>query len=189
MLDWLFADGGAWFSVPALFGTGLFVIQIVLGELGGDLDLDGDVDLAGDVGGAGDIRLLSLQTIAAFFVGAGWMGIVAYRVADASFLVASLIALASGVGVGWLAAWLMAQLYKMQRSGNISIAGAIGLTGSVTVVVPPADEGRGAVSLVIDGRRREFDAVQAGGESLRTNASVRVARVDRENNTLVVEPA
>ena len=54
MMNTLFGDLAPWFSAPALLGTGFLLIQLVLGELGGDgaLDVDLDVDLNGDHPGA-----------------------------------------------------------------------------------------------------------------------------------------
>lgn len=187
MLEWFFNDGAVWFAVPALFGTGLFLIQLFLGEFGGDFDVDVDVDA--DMSGAGDFRALSIQTVAAFCLGSGWMGLAAFRVLELGMVGSVAIAVISGVGVAWLMAWLTRQLFKLQRSGNINIAQAAGLTGEVAVTVPPANEGRGAVSVVINGRRREYDAVQTGDEAIRPRTSVSIVSVDDQQNTLSVERA
>jgi hypothetical protein len=54
MMDTLFAAYAAWFTAPALLGTGFLLIQMILGELGGDgaLDLDLDVDINAEHPGA-----------------------------------------------------------------------------------------------------------------------------------------
>lgn len=185
MLDWFFADGAVWFAVPALFGTGIFLLQLLMGELGGDLDLDADLDTSG----AGDFKALSLQTISAFCVGSGWMGLAAFRLLDLGIVGSVAIAVASGLGVAWLATWVTRQVFKMQRSGNISIAQAAGLVGDVAVTVPPANAGRGAVSVVIDQHRREYDAVQAGEEPIAPRTRVKIVSADTQQNTLLVERA
>ena len=187
MLDWFFSDGAVWFAVPALFGTGLFLIQLFLGELGGDFDVDVDVDA--DMSGAGDFRALSIQTIAAFCLGSGWMGLAAFRVLDLGMVGSVAVAVVSGVGVAWLMAWLTRQMFKLQRSGNISIAQAAGLIGEVAVIVPPANEGRGAVAVIVNGRRREYDAIQTGDEAIPPRTKVKIASVDTQQNTLSVERA
>lgn len=185
MIDWFFADGAIWFGVPALFGTGIFLIQLFMGELGGELDLDVDLDTSG----AGDFKALSLQTISAFCVGSGWMGLAAFRVLDLGMVGSVAVAVASGVGVAWLATWVTRRIFKMQRSGNISISRAAGLVGDVAVTVPPANEGRGAVSVVIDHHRREYDAVQAGTEAIAPRTRVKILSTDTQQNTLLVERA
>jgi len=187
MLDWFFADGAIWFGIPALLGTGVFVIQLLMGELGGDFDVDADIDL--DTSGAGDFRALSIQTIAAFCLGSGWMGLGAYRVLDLGMIGSVAVAVVSGIGVAWLMTYLTRQIFKLQRSGNITIASAAGLTGDVAVTVPPANAGRGGVSVVINGNRREYDAVQAGEEPIPPRTSVKIVSADTQNNTLLVERA
>jgi hypothetical protein len=187
MLDWFIADGAVWFAVPALLGTGVFLFQLLMGELGGDFDLDADVDL--DTTGAGDFRALSIQTIAAFLLGSGWMGLGAYRLLDLGMTGSVLVAIASGVGVAWIMAWLTRQVFKLQRSGNIAIGQAAGLVGDVAVTVPPANAGRGAVTVVIDSTRREYDAVQSGTEPIPPRTRVKIVSTDAQQNTLLVEPA
>ena len=183
MLDWFFSDGAVWFAVPALLGTGLFLIQLFLGELGGDLDIDVDADMSG----AGDFRALSIQTIAAFCLGSGWMGLAAFRVLGLGMVGSVAIAVVSGVGVAWLMAWLTRQMFKLQRSGNISISQAAGLTGEVAVTVPPANTGRGAVAVIINGRRREYDAVQTSDVAIQPRTSVTIVSVDTQKDTLTID--
>ena len=185
MLDWFFGGGAIWFGVPAILGTGLFLIQLFMGELGGDLDVDVDIDTSG----AGDFRALSIQTIAAFCLGSGWMGLAAFRVLDLGLTGSVAIAIVSGVGVAWLMAWLTRQVFRLQRSGNISIGQAEGLVGDVAVTVPPANAGRGAVSVIINGNRREYDAVQAGDEAIGPRTRVKIVSTDAQQNTLTVERA
>lgn len=185
MLDWFFADGAIWFGLPAILGTGVFLIQLFMGELGADFDADIDIDTSG----AGDFRALSIQTIAAFCLGSGWMGLGAYRVLDLGLAGSVAVAVVSGIGVAWLMTYLTRQVFKLQRSGNISISSAAGLTGNATVTVPPANTGRGAVSVVINGNRREYDAVQTGTEPITPRTSVRIVSADTQNNTLLVERA
>lgn len=187
MLDWFIADGAIWFSIPALMGTGVFLVQLLMGEFGGDFDLDADIDM--DTSGAGDFHALSIQTISAFCLGSGWMGLGAYRALELSMLGSVAIAIASGIAIAWFMAWLTRQVLKVQRSGNISISSAAGLNGDVAVTVPPANTGRGAVSVVIDGNRREYDAVQAGDEPIPPRTSVKIVSADNQNNTLLVERA
>lgn len=187
MLSAFTADGAVWFTVPALLGTGYLLISLILDQTtGGDVDLD--LDGVGSGGSpVAEVRVLSLQTIAAFCVGAGWMGLAALRLAGLGFAGSSAVALGSGVGVAWLFVTLMRWLFGLQSSGNISIADAYDRSGSVAIVVPPANEGRGRVAIVLGKRRREFDAVQQGDTPIHTNTSVRVVSIDRQSNTVTVE--
>lgn len=193
MLDTLFADSAAWFALPALLGTGYLVISLVLDQLGGglvdDAGLDGALDGAGsDIGHGADFSVLSLQSISAFLCGGGWMGVAALKFTDLGFTASALVAIASGVAVGWGFTKLMRALLKLQRSGNISIANTKGLSGTVYIEVPPANQGRGRVQVVVQGRRREFDATQRSDTPIPRNTSVRVIDVRVEGNAIEVEP-
>jgi hypothetical protein len=189
MLDWLFAGGAVWFSVPAIAGSAYFLFSLVAGQIGADLDLGADVGDAGHGHSPGaEFRTLSLQTLSAFFMGSGWMGLGALRFLDFGYTGATLVAIASGVAVAWLLATTMRSLLKLQSSGNISIASASGCAGSVYIAVPPAGEGSGRVTVVIEGRQREFDAVQRGAEAIASRTPVKVVSVDAQTNTITVEP-
>src|SRR4051794_36534401 len=93
MQELFFGDNAAWYTVPALIGSVFFAFRIVMLLVGAGahdigIDLHGDVhaDAGGDLhadGSHGDsshaFQVLSLQSIAAFFMGFGWAGLAAYR--------------------------------------------------------------------------------------------------------------
>ncbi|GJM18448.1 MAG: hypothetical protein DHS20C14_06610 [Phycisphaeraceae bacterium] len=187
-MDFLFANGAIWFTVPALAGTLFLVLQLVVGELGGDLDADLDVDVSSDTGGA-EFRALSLQSLSAFALGGGWMGLAALKVLHWDFTWAALLGVAAGVGVAWVMVWLLRTMLKVQSSGNIALTDTIGEHGTVYISVPPSGQGSGRVRVLVAKRAREYNAVQHGGETLATHTSVRVKDVDRSANAVVVEPA
>lgn len=215
-MDFLLGGGAAWFTVPAFMGTLFLVLQMVLGQLGGHdgSSADGggfEVDHGGDLGGhdgdfdhadhsgehAGhdadapghEFRMLSLQSIAAFAMGGGWVGLAAYQALHWSFGASVLAALGAGVGIAWMMVTLLRQFLKLQSSGNIAIGDAIGEHGTVYVQIPPAGTGSGRVVVSLQGRKREFNAVQGGTEFIASHTSVRVVDVDRSANALRVEPA
>lgn len=190
MLGWLLSDNAVWFSVPAIAGTIYFVAQLAMGQLGGDVDInmDGITDATID-DPAGEVRVLSLQSLSAFAIGAGWMGLAALRLAGMSFSGATVVALLSGVATAWLLVVLLRRLFGLQSSGNVSIQNAVGLTGEIDIAVPPAGAGAGRVRVVVLGRQRDFQAVQRGGELLHDHAHVRIVAADPASNTLTVEPA
>ncbi len=193
MMNMLFGELAPWFTAPALLGTGFLMIQLVLGEIGGDgaLDADLDVDIEGDHPGA-EFGWLSLQSISAFFMGYGWIGFAAYRFLDVGFTGSAVIAVVAGVGVAWLMVWLLRSFLKLQNNTNVSIQQARGMVGEVYVTVPPEGTGRGEVVLVINNSRHSYFAIQGGenaGEAIVTHTRVRVRDVDTASNILIVEPA
>lgn len=193
MMNLLFGDSAPWFTAPALLGTGFLMIQLVLGEIGGDgaLDMDLDVDIDGDHPGA-EFGWLSLQSISAFFMGYGWIGFAAYRFLDVGFSGAAFIAVLAGIGVAWLMVWLLRSFLKLQNNTNVSIRQARGMVGEVYVTVPPEGTGRGEVVLIINNSRHSYSAIQGGenaSEPIVTHTRVKVRDVDTASNILIVEPA
>lgn len=184
MLDALFANGAAWFTVPALLGSVYLAITLLFDLSGADVDIDVDAGV-GHTGA--DIRFLSIQSIAACFMGGGWMGLGSLKLTDIGFPGAAGVAILSGVAMAWLFTTLTRRLMRLQSSGNVAIGQAMGASGHVYIEVPAHNAGQGRVSIVVAGRRREFDAVQVGASPIKSNTSVRVSRVDPQTNTVTVE--
>ncbi len=189
MMDMLFGEMAPWFTAPALLGTGFLLIQLLMGEMGGDggLDLDLDIDTSSDHPGA-EFGILSIQSISAFFMGYGWIGVGAYRFLDVGFTGAAVIGIGAGFGVAWLMVWLLKTFLKLQNDTNVSINQAVGLVGDVYVQVPPSGEGRGEIILVINQSQHNYFATQEGSETIESHTRVRVVRADAGSNTIVVEP-
>lgn len=195
MYEFMFGGGAIWFTVPAIAGTLFLLAKLVLGEIGGDLDADVDVDVDLDVGahggdhGGAEFRALSLQTVAAFCMGGGWMAFTVLRAMETSFLVAALVGVAVGVAMAWFVAWAVAWMARLQTSGSVAIESARGETGEVHVMVPPVGTGSGRVSIVLGGKRREYDATQRGDDVIASHTRVMVVDTDESANALVVERA
>lgn len=196
MFDTLLSGDAAWFSVPALLGTFVFVLRVVFMLVGGDGDMDldldtpdldlGDVD-ASDHGSDEAFTVLSVQGVAAFLMGFGWGGVGGLLGAGWS-VTASLVAGAvGGVLMTWLLAWLMSVMLAMQSSGTVKRERALGQVGDVYVTVPAHGRGKGQVRVVIGNRQRIYDAVSEDGE-LPSQARVRVLAIN-DDNSLTVAPA
>lgn len=181
MMDTLFGGPAPWFTAPALLGTGFLLIQLIMGEIGGDLDAD--LDSPGT-----DAKWLSLQTVAAFFVGFGWLGLAALRLFDLGFGVAALVGGVAGFGVAWLMVRVTSALLRLQSDANLSLSEAVGLEGSVTVIIPPTGGGSGRVSVVVHESQHELPASQHGDTPIHTHARIRVIRADDASGTVTVEP-
>ncbi len=152
------------FLIFAAAGITVVVAQTLLGGLGGDLDIADDAgghDLdPGQLteGGHGGLIGLACQR---------------WDMAPlASVGVASLAGFVALVLVGQL----MSLLPKLNASGSLRIARAVGQTGKVYLTVPAAYKGRGKVTLEVQSRTVELAAVTFGPE-LPTGTSVRVVQV------------
>ncbi|HMN40060.1 MAG TPA: hypothetical protein PKE29_04390 [Phycisphaerales bacterium] len=189
----LFDGQAAWFGIPAVLGTAVFALRLLMVLIGGhDTDFDHGAlgDAHGDAGhsDSGDaLRLLTLEGGAAFFMGLGWGGLGALKGADLSVGWSILTGFGCGAVLLLAQAAMMRAVHKLQASGNVSIVETVGLEGVVYVAVPAAGKGRGLVTLVVGGKQRQFNALSAGKE---IPSQTRVV-VDRANddNTVTVRRA
>lgn len=189
MLD-LMMDGGAiWFTVPALAGTTVFVLRLILmllGFVGHDIAPDFHAG-AGDAhhGDSSDaFKLLSIQSISAFLMGFGWGGLGAFVGSDMGPVRSTLVGLAVGIGMMWLLAKLLRSMNRLESTGNISIDAAVGLEGAVYLSIPAKGGGKGQVRITVEERDRIYNAVSDGDE-LPTGARARILRANPDNTVTV----
>jgi len=180
------------FACMAVPATLILIVQTILLMFGiGDGDgADADVDPDGiDVGeaSAGDngLTLFTVRGIVAMFCVGGWAGIM---FVDLGCGIPLSIALASVFGIGALVgiAYLMKAVLKLQSSGNIQLGSAVGKTGEVYIPIPPKGQGRGKISITVQDRFIEVDAISTDSEALKTGDTVRVVSCD-ESGLVVVE--
>ncbi len=190
MFDMLLSGYTPIFSLPALVGTLVFGIRALSMLMGGDGEVDASANDAGDVDVSGDgsdfaFEVVSIQSIAAFMMGAGWGGLGALKGSGLSLPVSVAIAVVCGIGMVWLLYWILRGIHELRSNGNISLSDAVGRQAQVYVTVPPAGQGRGQIQVVVKDRLRTMPAVSNGPEMPR-NVRVRVIRANADN-TVVVE--
>lgn len=186
MIDLIFQGEAAWFGVPAVIGTIVFVIRLILMLTGSAADLD--THHSGDTHGhddpSGVFKLLTFQSIMAFVMGFGWGGLAGLRGMGWPLFPSFMTGLVGGAAMMWLLAMLLRGIHELGSSGNIPLSAAVGLQGSVYIGVPARGGGVGQVRVVVMDRQRIFNAVSEG-EAMATHARVRVVGVN-EDNTLTV---
>jgi NfeD-like C-terminal, partner-binding len=182
----------------AVGGTALFILKmgmLLLGGHGFGEHDDGGGFADAHVGDHGDahadqhahadpskvaFQFFSLQAIAVFCMGVGWMGI-----ATRSNGAAPHVVLVSGVLFGALLVFLLAKLMQKARglesSGTVDVNRAVGQRGTVYLSIPRG--GRGQVQVVLQERLMTLDARSTGAD-LPTGTKIRVDRV--EDRVLVV---
>ena len=182
------------FALIAIPSTLILLIQTVLLLIGmggggeadsGALEADGDID---DVDGAsGDgLALFSIRGIVSMLAVMGWSGMALLETALPD-IISILIAVALGIGMLFLMAYIMKWVSKLQVSGNIDVGNAVGKVAQVYLAIPPSGDGAGKVNITIQDKYCEFSAITTASQKIKTGAYVRVVAVD-EVGTLVVEP-
>ena len=169
-------------TCAAAGGTVLVIQTLMLIFGGGDHDAGAAPDHP-EIGHSGSgehdghdgaLNLLSIRGVAAFltFFGlAGWGGTSAgwgaFPTIGASLLSGSVML----VGVAWLFS-LQKRLYS---EGNLDPRNAIGRTARVYLRIPGKNQGKGKITVSIQGRTHEFAASTTGAE-IPSGAEVKVAR-------------
>lgn len=182
------------FALIAIPSTLILLVQTILlliglgdsGEAdGGALDADGDIGDADASSGDG-LALFSIRGIVSMLAVMGWSGMALLDTALPD-VISIVIAVALGIGMLFLMAYIMKWVSKLQSSGNIDVGNAIGKVAQVYLTIPPSGEGAGKVNITIQETYCEFNAITTVSSRIKTGAYVRVVAVD-EIGTLVVEP-
>ena len=153
--------------------------------------LEADVDVEAGAGEAledssASFRMVSVQSVTAFFMMFGLVGLTLRKEADWDEALAIIGAMVAGVASFWFIAKVIALMRRLQSSGNIRLANAIGQEGSTYLTIPAG--GVGKVQVVVQGRLRHVSAVARDGQAIPTGEQVTVVGMAADN-TLVVERA
>jgi len=174
----------------AVISGSLFLLQLLLGLVGlghgaDGVDLDahdlptGDVDAVTefdgfDHGGLRFVGLLSLRAIVAAGTIFGLAGLAAGKQFDP--LPTFVIATVAGGTVLYGVAWIMRNVYRLASDGTVRIDHAVGQTGSVYLPIPQRKSGVGKVTVEVQERTMEYEAMTAG-EALATGTPIVVTDV------------
>lgn len=185
MYQMFFGDFALWFTAPAFLGTGFLLLRFLLLSFGGGMDIEGgdDVGIDHHAHGADGLKLVSVQTVIAFFMGFGWAGLIGYRGLQWGVPASIGMGVIGGVFMMWLMAFLLRAALELQSSGNVHAQSTVGLEGTVYIAVPGSGRGTGQVTLVVGDKQRTFQA--KSDEELPRNTRVRVLAVNGDNSLTV----
>lgn len=159
-----------------------------------DMSADADVSSGVDVGGTGiedvntaeavahemghqhggsGMKILTVRGIVAFFALGGWAGLAALT-AGVRPLWSIMIALLAGVAAMLVASMAIGFALRMQSSGNINLRNAVLQTADVYITIPPLRSNIGKVTMVLQERFVEIDAVTDSPEPLKPHTKVEI---------------
>lgn len=147
---------------------------------------DVDADGGNESSGLWLLEMISLRTVAAaatLFGIVGWGSLSAGQSVGASLALAIL----AGYAALYFVYWLFKQVFRLESSGNANIQGAIGLPAQVYIPIGPGDAA-GKVTLELQGRTVEYQALTASHKKLNTGEQVIVTDVV-SSDTVRVAPA
>jgi len=182
------------YVICAGLGTVIMLVQLLLLLLGmdfadadldvPDVDFDGlDADLDGlDADDAGAhhgsswfFGVVSLRTMVAALAFFGWAGIATSSSGMSAYSSILLSIVAGGTAMVAMA-WLMRSLHRLRAEGNVQIQNAVGQPATVYLTVPAGKSGVGKVTVRIQDRTMEYQAMTAAQE-LATGSPVTVVGV------------
>jgi len=182
------------FVVCALIGGLLYLGWLVLQFVGADggSDVDMDVDVGGghvhldsgsieastaEVSGTADISftMMSFQGISSFLTMFGLAGLTLHSEMGLAPAIALLGGAAAGAGTAYALGRLFAMAQRLQSSGTIKMANAIGNEATVYLTIPSS--GIGKIRITLQGRLGVYDATSGDAEPIPTGTTVRVVKV------------
>lgn len=171
-------------SIALLF-TLLFLIQTVMSFVAGDGDeAFGDADAAMDGDSGIDYGFFTIKNFIAFFTIFGWTGIALIKGnVDKGITIA--VALAAGIVVVLIMAFLFRTMSKLKESGTLELKNAIGVVGETYLFIPASRSGFGKVHLRIQGSLQELQAVTDDEEQIATGKLVKVTDIINDKILLV----
>ena len=173
------------YALIAIPSTVILLIQTIMlffgfGDDDVDMDLDGDVDVSSGDG----LALFSIRGIVAMLCIGGWSGILFSELGlntPLTVILSTMLGFAALVGM----AALIKVLLKLQSSGNIDLANAIGKVGQVYIPIPPNMSGMGKVNVTLQERYSEFSAMTKEPDAIKTGELIRVVSTDNVGYLMV----
>lgn len=180
-------------ELKIFYGIGLIALMIVVIQMLMTLigfDTDGlesgfDVDIGEGYPSSTGIGLFSSQTLAAFFLAFGWMGVALIK-GGASVFVSSLVAAVFGFITMLGMLYMIRRMLRLQSKGNLDYTSAIGEEATVYVTLPGNNEdGGGQIQVMIQGRLTVASARKVDEGALKPGQRVRVVGTNSPSSFLV----
>lgn len=166
-----------------------------------DVDVSSGTDFhdgmvgTGDMAGAHDahthfsgsgLHLFTLQGLVAFFAVFGWSGLLMLK-SDVLPLASVVLAIVFGIIAMVLIAVAMRAMMRLQSDGTLDIRNALGKSGTVYLPIHEKRSAAGKVSIMVQDRLVEMDAVTDDDETIPTGAEVTVMGISNGNTLIVVK--
>lgn len=167
----------------------LFLVQVVLTFLGGDIDgsdaASGDADASIDSDSGIDFQFITLKNLIAFFTIYGWTGIVCIS-GGLGIGLTTILSLIAGVTMMVIMSAIAYFMGKLTDSGTLDLNNAIGKTGTIYLTIPAKRSGMGKVQIQVQGLQT-LDAMTDEEHELPTGGLVEVIQIIN-NELLLVKP-
>ncbi|MCG8474353.1 MAG: hypothetical protein MI784_02605 [Cytophagales bacterium] len=163
------------FWLIASVSTVLFVLKIIIGVLGAELEWGSEVE--------GDF--FTLDTVLSGAVVFGWTGVLAYAQTDLHLAYIFGCAFMTGTATLFCAFFIYKNIRSLEASGNLNLENAVGKIGKVYLTVPADENEKGQVEVLVQGRLSIFEASTQSSEPISTGEEVLI--YDATDDCLLVE--
>lgn len=168
----------------ALPFTAIFLVQLVMTFLGGDIGIDDSTD--NDISVEHDhgigFQFISIKNLVGFFAIFGWTGVAMLNGGKhVGFTV--LISVFAGLTMMVIMASLMYYLGKLTEDNNLDLNNSVGKIGTVYLRIPAKRSGMGKVQIKVQGFQT-LDAITDDEEEIKTGSVIEV--VNTVNNEVLL---
>jgi len=166
------------FWVCALVATIFFVGRVIMMVVTGGMDVDIDTGGHGDVGHHPDssFELISINTITAFLMMFGWIGLACYKQFGLGATASVALALLAGTVCMFATAFCFKQAKRLASGGSaFSLQKTVGKKASVYQRIPA--QGRGKIAISVGDMTHEIDAIAADQKEIVSFQAVEVVSV------------
>lgn len=164
--------------------TLIFLIQMVLTFVGGEIDGDTDMDI--DADGEIGFQFFTIKNFVAFFTIFGWTGIACLD-AEMEFFTVVIVSLAAGLIMMTVMASIFFFFSKLTDSGTMDVKNAVGGVGEVYLTVRAKRGNIGKVTIMVQGSFRELEAITDDEEDLTNGMVINVKEVINGNLLLITK--
>jgi len=166
----------------ALVATILYVIKtFVFSIFGGDAEVHTDFDMAVETDTSFDF--LSIQSILAFLMGFGWLGLACLKEWNTGVKLSLVFALIFGFILMFVSAYLMCCIKKLNKNVKKDFSVCVGKSAKAYTKISAS--GNGQIEIDINGQLSIEKAVNLSAEDIEAFAPVKVVKF--EDNKLYIE--
>ena len=166
----------------ASFATVFFVIKLALFAItGGDTEVQADFDASTETDVAFDF--FSIQSLLAFLMGFGWIGLACIRQWNLDMLLTALISVVFGLLMMFLSAYLMFCLKKLGKTVKKDFSKCIGMSAKAYTNFAPNSQGQ--IQIDFNGQLSIENAINSTDREIKAFSEVKIVKY--EDNKLYIE--
>lgn len=166
----------------ALFSTTLFIFKTIFFVLlGGDAEVNADFDSITEADTS--FSFFSVQTLLAFFMGFGWMGLVVLQQLKISAIYVAIFSCIVGLLFMFITAYLMFLTKKLNKTVRVNYADCVGQEGKAYTTFEPNSNGK--IEITLNQKLVIIDAISVSNEKINAFEIIKVIKF--ENNKVYID--